>query len=112
MLTFSSHVKKAVDSTKKKINIMKSLAGSTWGQDKDTLIFTYKAIGRSVLEYGAPIWSPVIKDNNWKKLQTTQNQALRIATGKVKMSNQDHLHQETKVLPVKEYTRLFSEQYL
>jgi len=112
MLTFSSHVTKAVDSTKKKINIMKSLAGSTWGQDKETLIFTYKAIGRSVLEYGAPIWSPVIKDNNWRKIQTTQNQALRIATGNVKMANQDHLHQESKVLPVKEHTRLISEQFL
>ena len=112
MMTFSSHIKKAVDSTKKKINIMKSLAGSTWGQDKETLIFTYKAIGRSVLEYGAPIWSPVIKDNNWRKLQTTQNQALRIATGNIKMSNQDHLHQESKVLPVKEHTRLISEQFL
>ena len=112
MLTFTSHVKKAVDSTKTKINIMKSLAGSTWGQDKDTLILTYKSIGRSVLEYGAPIWSPVISDSNWKKVQTTQNQALRIATGNVKMANQDHLHQETKVLPVKEHTKLISEQFL
>ena len=91
---------------------MKSLAGSTWGQDKETLIFTYKAIGRSVLEYGAPIWRPVIKDNNWRKLQTTQNQALRIATENIKMSNQDHLHQESKVIPVKEHTRLISEQFL
>ena len=76
---------------------MKSLAGST---------------SNSVLEYGGPIWSPVIKDNNWRKLQTAQNHALRIATGNLEMSNQDHLHQESKVLPVKEHTRLISEQFL
>ena len=112
MLTFSEHVKKAVSSTKNKINIMKSLAGSTWGQDKETLILTYKSIGRSVLEYGSPIWSPIISESNWTKIQSTQNQALRIATGNVKMAHQDHLHQETQVLPVKEHTKMTSEQFL
>ena len=91
---------------------MKSLAGSTWGQDKETLILTYKSIGRSVLEYGSPIWSPIISESNWTKIQSTQNQALRIATGNVKMAHQDHLHQETQVLPVKEHTKMTSEQFL
>jgi len=112
MITFTPHVKRAADSTKNKINIMKQLAGSTWGCDKETLILTYKSVGRSVLEYGAPIWSPIISNSNWSRLQTTQNQALRVATGNVKMANQDHLHQETKILPVKNHTKLISEQFL
>ena len=56
------------------------------GQDQETLVSTYKSIGRSVLEYGAPIWSPIISNNSWNKLQVVQNQALRIATGCLKMS--------------------------
>ena len=35
-----------------------------------------------------------------KKHQTIQNPALRIATGYVKMTSIDHLHKETKMLPV------------
>ena len=45
---------------------MKSLAGSDWGQDQETLVLVYKSVGRSLLEYGNPIWSPQISDTNWK----------------------------------------------
>ena len=111
-LTFSHHITKITDSVKPRINMMKFLAGSDWGQDKETLVITYKAVGRSLLEYGNPIWSPIIKPNNWKKLQTAQNQALRIATGCLGMSGIDHLHQETKVLPIKDHALLLTEQYV
>ena len=60
---------------------MKHLAGSTWGQDLETLALTYKSICRSVMEYAAPIWSPIISKASWTKLQTVQNQALRVITG-------------------------------
>ena len=54
MYTFSHHVKNITNSAKTKINLMKSLAGSTWGQDVETLALTYKSTCRSVLEYAAP----------------------------------------------------------
>ena len=38
-------------------NVLKSLAGSTWGCYKETLLTTYKAIGRSVLSYSCPVWT-------------------------------------------------------
>ena len=112
MFTFSHHVKKTVSKTKSKINIMKSLAGSTWGQDKETMLLTYKSIGRSVLEYAVPVWGPMISESNWNKIQTTQNQALRLATGNLKMADQDHLHIETKVLPAKKHAEMISNQFL
>ena len=40
---------------KKKVNILKALAGLSWGKDKATLFIPYKPISRSVLEYGAAI---------------------------------------------------------
>ena len=43
---------------------------------------------------------------------TTQNEALRIITGSHKMSSIDHLHSETKMLPVEDHLNLFSAQYL
>lgn len=112
LLKFSHHVQSSINNTKPKINILKSLAGTDWGQDQETLVSTYKSIGRSVLEYGAPIWSPIISNNSWNKLQVVQNQALRIATGCLKMSNTDHLHQETKVLPLQPHATLITKQFL
>ena len=54
----------------RKLNILKSLAGSTWGQNKETMVMTYKPICRSVLEYAAPIWAPAISPPRWSDLQT------------------------------------------
>ena len=109
---FCHHVQSSINKTKPKINILKNLAGTDWGQDKKTLVNTYKSIGRSVLEYGCPIWSPIISPTHWQNLQTIQNQALRIATGCLKMSHQDHLHQETKVLPLQPHAQLITKQFL
>ena len=41
MYTFSHHVRSTVSKAKKQVNMMKALAGSTWGQDKETLSMTY-----------------------------------------------------------------------
>ena len=51
------------------------------GQQKETIILTYQALGISVIDYAAPVWAPVINDTTWKSLQTAQNEALHIATG-------------------------------
>ena len=58
---------------------------------------TYKAVGRSIINYAAPVWSTNLRDTN---IQYTQNKALRIATGCHKMSSVDHLHVEAKMLKV------------
>jgi len=64
-----------------------------------------------VINYAAPVWAPVINESSWKCLQTAQNEALRIATGCHKMAHLDHLHQETKTLPVKSHFELLAKQY-
>ena len=30
---------------------------SAWGQEKETLLMTYKALKRSIINYAAPVWS-------------------------------------------------------
>ena len=112
MYTFSKHIAKTVTKAKKKLNLLKSLTGTDWGHDKETLCMTYKSTVKSVLEYAAPVWSPAISDTNWDKLQRVQNSALRIATGTYTMASVQHLHRETKILPLKEHGRLLTTQYL
>ena len=112
MHTFSSHIKNAANKAKQRLNVLKSLAGTDWGQDKETIIMTYKSICRSVLEYGSPIWSPNISATSWTRLQSVQNSALRIACGCFTMAAVDHLHRECKVLPLREHGQMLAEQYL
>jgi hypothetical protein len=61
--------------------MLKALTSTNWGKHKETLITTFKAITRPILEYGSTTWSPIISNTNLNKLQTVQNTALRIATG-------------------------------
>ena len=73
---------------------------------------TYKAVGRSIINYAAPVWSTNLHDTNYRNIQYTQNEALRIATGCHKMSSVDHLHVEAKMLNEREHSELLSAQYL
>ena len=87
------------------------LAGTSWGQQKETLLMTYKAVGRSIINYAAPIWSTNLCDTNIN-IQYTQNKALRISAGCHNMSSVDHLHTEANMLKVREHSELLSAQYL
>ena len=58
--------------------------------------------------HATPIWYPNTSPSNIAKLQVIQNQALRIATGCVKMTPIGHLHTETKTLPVNDHLSLIS----
>ena len=93
-------------------NILKALAGTSWEQQKETLLMTYKAVGRSIINYAAPVWITNLRDTNYRNIQYTQNEALRIPTGCHKMSSVDHLHAEVTMLKVKEHSELLSAQYL
>ena len=112
MFTFSHHVKETVKKGKAKVNILKALAGSSWGQDMETLTITFKSVVRSTLEYATPVWNPIISESRWEDLQRVQNQALRVATGCYLKSDIDHLHVETKVLPLRQHSTMLTKQFL
>ena len=92
-------------------NILKNLTGATWGCCKEVLLQTYKAIGRSVLNYGAPIWSPLLSNTQWQGLQARQNQALRTSTGCLLMTSIPHLHHEAEMMEVRPHNELLSVQF-
>ena len=106
---FHHHCEYVANRVSKRNNILKALAGTSWGQQKETLLMIYKAVGRSIADYAAPVWST---NASMKKIQVAQNEALRISTGAHKMSSIDHLHCETQMLKVTEHSDLLSAQYL
>ena len=111
-LTFTQHCNIIAVRVQQRNNVLKALAGSTWGCYKETLLATYQAIGRSILSYCCPVWTPSPKDTNWSRLQRAQNTALRIATGCIKMAGVAELHQqEAWELPVRQHNELNSQQF-
>ena len=112
LFTFSPHVKEVVKAADQRKRIVKALAGTSWGQDSDTLILTYKALIRSKIDYAAPVWKPNLKPSSLNRLQRIQNCALRLATGCHLKSDWRHLHNEAKLLSVGEHCDLLSALYL
>ena len=92
--------------------MLKALAGSSMGQDKETLRMTYNVLGKSIANYAAPVWITNTRDSSFKKIQTAPNAALRTVTGAHKMASIDHLHQESRTLRVNDHSYMLSAQYL
>ena len=109
---FHHHCEYVANRVSKRNNILKALAGTSWGQQKETLLMTYKAVARSMADYEAPVWSTNASNTSMEKIQVAQNEALRISTGAHKMSSIDHLHCEAQMLKVTEHSDLLSAQYL
>ena len=109
---FHRHVEAIEERAKQRLSLLKALTGTSWGQQKETLIATYKALIDSLFSYAAPIWYPNASKTSVNKLQTIQNSALRVATGCLMMSPIDHLHVEAEILTVKEHLDMLCSQAL
>ena len=68
-ISFHKHCNYVSDRIDKRNNMLKALAGSSWGQDKETLLMTYNALGKSIANYAAPVWSTNASDSSFKKIQ-------------------------------------------
>ena len=85
LFSFNTHCVQVANRVNKR-NVLKALAGTNWGQQKETLQMTYKALKRSIAYYAAPVWHTNASESNIGKIQRAQNEALRIITGSHKMS--------------------------
>ena len=65
-LTYNRHIDLAATKARKTINILKVLNSTKWGKHKETILATYKAITRPVLEYASTIWSPNASETNYR----------------------------------------------
>ena len=110
-LTFTQHCNNIAVKVQQRNKLLKALAGSTWGCDKETLITTYQAIDRSIHSYYCPVWTPSHMDTNRSRLQRAQNSALRIATVCLEMADVAELHQEARELSVHQHNELISQPF-
>ena len=111
-LSFNKYSQYVAERVSVRNDIIEALAGTSWGQQKETPLITYKAVGRSIINYATPVWSPNLHDACYRNIQCTQNDSLRIATGCHKLSSIAHIHTEAEMLKVREHSELLSAQYL
>ena len=79
-LTWSAHVRYVAGRCKARLNLMRSLTGSKWGTGKQTLLTVYRALIRSILDYGAVAFDSA-SDSVKGVLDSIQYQALKICCG-------------------------------
>ena len=111
-MTFKQHVTNIKNKVTPRLNALRSLANTTFGHDKETTKTVYKQYIRSVMDYGSPAWAPNLAETHHNTLQTIQNKALKIITGCTATTPTDHIHQETKVLKVKDHLDMRGTQTL
>ena len=110
-LTFSPHIEQITSATNRKMNTLCTLSQHNFSDRKHTLISVYKQLLRSTLNYASPAWYPALSNSNKTKLQTTQNAALRTITGCLKTTPVQHLHDETKILPINVHLAMIGTQF-
>ena len=81
LFTFSPHLREVAKGATQRNKVIKALAGTSWGQDQETILMSYKSLVRTKLDYAALVWNPKVKPSTVKRLQTVQNAGLRLATG-------------------------------
>ncbi|XP_021002430.2 uncharacterized protein [Parasteatoda tepidariorum] len=78
--TSNKHIEHIVSKCRKRLNLLKYIAGKDWGADAVTLRDTYLSLIRPILEYGFPVYS-CASATNLDKLERVQLSAARIITG-------------------------------
>ena len=77
-LTYKPHLQHICRKAYNRLNLLKRLTGTTWGLHPDTVLRTYKAFLRPVLEYGHIAWITA-GPTFYNKLKILERHALRIA---------------------------------
>jgi ribonuclease HI len=99
-LTWAAHIKYVGERCLKRINLMRSLSGTSWGASKETLLMIYKALIRSVFDYGCTAYNTA-SEHVKNKLDQIQAQALRICCGAMKCTSIAALQVECGEMPLK-----------
>ena len=110
--SFSPHIDSMIKRSRERLKILSALAGSSWGCQKEVILMTFKALILPLFNYGCAVWFPMSSPSKIEELQRVQNSALRIATGCHMKADIHHLHDECKIMLVKDHLELLCSQFL
>lgn len=62
IFNYSRHAETVAAIAGFRLNILRALTGTTRGQDKETILITYKSLISFILHYTAPVWFPNLRN--------------------------------------------------
>jgi hypothetical protein len=77
-LTFHDHIKEINDRLQRRINMMRSIRGKSWGASSKLLLTTYKTLIRPIIEY-VPFVKYSASNTSMMTLELLQRKAIKIA---------------------------------
>ena len=98
-LNFKAHIDYLRGKCQKALNLLKVVSKMDWGADRKVLLRLYRSLVRSKLDYGCSVYGSA-RTSYLKKLDTIQNQALRICLGAFRTSPIASLHVEANEPPL------------
>ena len=84
-MTLNKHLDNIYKKADRRLNLIKHLASSNWGADKNTLRSLYLAYTRSIIDYNIVLQNMCSKSAK-QKIDKIQNQALRLICGGMRSS--------------------------
>ena len=100
-LTWKTHTLRTEGKARKKLAIMRKLAGTTWGTNEQILMTVYEGSVRPVLEYSSTAWYTTANTNQ-QSLDKIQKQVLRIITVAMKSTPITFMEQTTAIQPLQQ----------
>ncbi|BFZ07875.1 hypothetical protein BsWGS_10914 [Bradybaena similaris] len=82
-LTWKQQIENAVGKARRRLGLLRKLAGTSWGANEQTLKKVYNGVVRPHLEYCSAAWA-TSANTHLKSLDKVNNQALRVITGAMK----------------------------
>ena len=98
-MTLEKHMRNVKEKASRRLNIIKRLASTTWGADKNTLRQLYLGYVRSSMEYNLALQS-ISSDTNREALDKVESNALHFIAGALKSTSTAACHIHTNVQPL------------
>ena len=100
-LSWTYHVEVMCNRTRATLKSLQLLGNSVRGLDQASWRLAYHAICLPVLTYGCQLWFTGKQITLTKKLQTVQNEAVKIISGTFRTTLREPLHQLLNILPMR-----------
>lgn len=108
-LNFDLHAKHIISNSVRGLNVMRCLAGISWGADPQVLSLLYKTLVRSHFDYSFLVHMNTVHIH---KLEIIQNKAMRIISGAMCSTPIRAMEVETKTMPLPVRWVLLAYRYL
>lgn len=109
-LLWKKHIEVVKLKCAKRLNLLRCISGTKWGNSSKILFMVYKGLIRSVLDYGCELYDSASVSVK-SQLDSIQYQALKIITGAVHNTSLEALQVECGELPLSFRRSMFTDKY-